>query len=369
MGHKKRKQKNPAEPDNKKSAKLQTEEGGNAPTEVEEAAQNITVEVLPKKNVKQEVKKEEEDTEEPKKEEGNGSQSSGKSSGRKRKKKNNANKASTEPKKKKTVDANTVITQEAANTVITQEDLDKIMGALSKDNLEAILKLALKKHGDIVSEIMEVARKDPSKRKLFIRGLGWETKPETLEYVFSAYGEVENADIVMDKNSGKNKGYGFVTFKTFAGAMAALKEPNKQIDGRNTICNLSTGATATDPQQVTSRKIYVGGLPKDVDSDRLVELFSQYGEIEEGPLGFDRNTGECKGFAFFIYKSAKSAKSAIKEPTKTLDGATLNCKPAPPRDKNGTSSKLDQGMWAYGSPLTGFIPVGNLKSPLFQRPL
>lgn len=375
MGHKKRKQKAPEEPDNKKAAKLSSEDdGGNE----EATTQKITVEVVPKKDEKQEVKKEDEDMKEPTKAEGNGSQSSGK---KKKKKKKNANKGLNEPKKNETVDPNDGFVDDY---VFTKEDAETLMETFSKDELADILKLALKKHGDLVSEVANVARKDSAKRKLFVRGLGWHTKPETLNSVFSAYGEVEKADIVMDRNSGKSKGFGFVTFKSFAGVVGALKEPSKKIDDRMTVCNLSTGvsAPAPDSQQVHGRKIYVGGLPKDVDSAKLVKLFSQYGEIEEGPLGFDKKTGKSKGFAFFIYKSEKSANNALDEPTKTFDGATLTCKLAPPKNKNGIPSvpskngtpsiptpaqQLEGNMWAYSSPLGGFIPVGNLGSPLFQQ--
>lgn len=371
MGHKKRKNKTPEEPNNKKVAKLNSEDGGG---NEEAATQKVTVEIVEKK---EEV--------EPKKTEGNGSQSSGK----KKKKKKNANKGANAGANAPKVDENVVPNNDFVDDyVFTKEDAEKILECFSKEDLTEVLKSALKKHGDIGKDIADLALKDSAKRKLFVRGLAWDTKLETLKSVFSAYGEIEKADIIMDKSSGKNRGFGFVTYKSFAGVMAALKEPSKKIDDRITVCHLASGTPPPDPQQVTARKIYVGGLPKDVDSDKLVKLFSQYGEIEEGPLGFDKVTGKSKGFAFFIYKSEKSAKNALEEPTKPFDGATLTCKAAPRKNNNGTkntgtkntgtnntgtphnmapSNALHGNMWAYGSPMGGFIPVGNFGSPLFQQ--
>jgi heterogeneous nuclear ribonucleoprotein A1/A3 len=113
-----------------------------------------------------------------------------------------------------------------------------------------------------------------------------------------------------------------------------------------------------------------------------VKFFSQYGEIEEGPLGFDKKTGKCKGFAFFIYRSEKSSNNTLEEPMKKFDEATLTYKLSPPKNKNGTLSipskngtlstptpaqPLEGNMWAYSSPLGGFIPVGNFGSPLFEQ--
>jgi heterogeneous nuclear ribonucleoprotein A1/A3 len=76
------------------------------------------------------------------------------------------------------------------------------------------------------------------------------------------------------------------------------------------------------------RKIFVGNVHADVDVDRLYEYFSQFGEIEEGPLGFDKTTGKPKGFALFVYKSVESARRALEEPTRNFDGKMLNVQKA-----------------------------------------
>lgn len=76
------------------------------------------------------------------------------------------------------------------------------------------------------------------------------------------------------------------------------------------------------------RKIFVGNVHADVDVDRLYAYFSQYGEIEEGPLGFDKSTGKPKGFALFVYKSVESARRALEDPNKNFDGKVLNVQKA-----------------------------------------
>ncbi|KAL5214915.1 hypothetical protein ABZP36_004067 [Zizania latifolia] len=76
------------------------------------------------------------------------------------------------------------------------------------------------------------------------------------------------------------------------------------------------------------RKIFVGNVHADVDVDRLYEYFSQFGEIEEGPLGFDKTTGKPKGFALFVYKSVESARRALEEPVRNFDGKMLNVQKA-----------------------------------------
>lgn len=69
--------------------------------------------------------------------------------------------------------------------------------------------------------------------------------------------------------------------------------------------------------------------------DKLLSHFSSYGEIEEGPLGFDRFTGKSKGFALFVYKTVEGAQGALANPVKTIDGRQLNCKLANVDGKKG----------------------------------
>ena len=49
---------------------------------------------------------------------------------------------------------------------------------------------------------------------------------------FEEYGEIEEGVVIMDKASGKSRGFGFVTFKHMDSAQRALKDPSKTIDVR-----------------------------------------------------------------------------------------------------------------------------------------
>jgi len=121
-----------------------------------------------------------------------------------------------------------------------------------------------------------------------------------------------------------------VTFKHMGGAQKALKEPSKKIDSRVTACQMASAgpAPAHPPNETTGRKIYVSNVPADISADKLLSFFSKYGEVEEGPLGFDKQTGKSRGFALFIYKNVEGAKKALEEPNKNIDGHSMNCKRA-----------------------------------------
>ncbi|CAN1309523.1 RNA-binding protein 24 [Linum perenne] len=53
---------------------------------------------------------------------------------------------------------------------------------------------------------------DTTFTKLFVGGLAWETQRETLRRYFEQFGEIIEAVVITDKNTGRSKGYGFVRF-------------------------------------------------------------------------------------------------------------------------------------------------------------
>jgi heterogeneous nuclear ribonucleoprotein A1/A3 len=203
-----------------------------------------------------------------------------------------------------------------------------MLDLLSKEDLASILLEASLRHSDVLDEVRRIADRDPSHRKIFVRGLGWETNSQSLKSTFSEFGELEEAIAIIDKNTGKSRGYGFVTFKHMDGALNALREPSKRIDGRISVCQLASmgSGSAQPPQDLAARKIYVGNVPLAWPVDHLLGIFSEFGEIEEGPLGLDKQAGKERGFALFIYKTIEATKRALEEPVKNIGGHQLFCK-------------------------------------------
>ncbi|KAL0406750.1 UNVERIFIED_CONTAM: UBP1-associated protein 2C [Sesamum latifolium] len=248
-----------------------------------------------------------------------------------------------DPIKKRKIDDTGVVKAEPDSfspLMLTIDDARKILESFTHDQLLEIVQNALLRHPDVLDAVRSLADRDTTQRKLFIRGLGWETTTEKLRALFSSYGELDEAVVILDKVTGKSKGYGFITFKHIDGAIMALKEPSKKIDGRMTVTQLAAAGISgggrpgagggvggvNNAVDVSLRKIYVSNVPYDMPAERLLQHFSMYGEIEEGPLGFDKATGKSKGFALFVYKTAEAARASLVDPIKNIDGHQLNCK-------------------------------------------
>ncbi|KAK9129084.1 hypothetical protein Syun_017881 [Stephania yunnanensis] len=230
-----------------------------------------------------------------------------------------------------------------------EEPIEKLLEPFTKEQLFELLCSAAESHSDVLDKIRSIADVDPVHRKIFVHGLGWDTNAETLINAFKEYGEIEDCKAVADKISGKSKGYGFILFKRRSGARKALKEPQKKIGNRMTACQLAAAgpvvpqsqppqqavaavgvaaAAAATVSEYTQRKIYVSNVSADIDPQKLLAFFAKYGEIVEGPLGLDKQTGKPKGFALFVYKTVESARKALEEPHKNFEGHILNCQRA-----------------------------------------
>lgn len=85
-------------------------------------------------------------------------------------------------------------------------------------------------YDNIYNEIKTVASADVAHRKVFVRGLAWETTTETLKDAFSTFGEVEEGAVIYDKATSKSKGFGFVTFVDMDAAQRAIAKQTVEID-------------------------------------------------------------------------------------------------------------------------------------------
>lgn len=58
-----------------------------------------------------------------------------------------------------------------------------------------------------------------------------------------------------------------------------------------------------DPQY---RKIFVGGLPHNLEDEEFKNFFRQFGEIEDSAILKDKRTGKPRGFGFVTYMTVNS---------------------------------------------------------------
>ncbi len=76
--------------------------------------------------------------------------------------------------------------------------------------------------------------------KLYVGNLSYSMRDDNLRQQFAAFGQVESAKVMMERDSGRSKGFGFVEMSSPAEAQAAIQGLNgKQVDGRALTVNLA----------------------------------------------------------------------------------------------------------------------------------
>lgn len=74
--------------------------------------------------------------------------------------------------------------------------------------------------------------------RCFVGGLAWATTDGRLEDAFRPFGEVVQSKVINDRETGRSRGFGFVTFADEAAMNEAIREMNgKELDGRNITVN------------------------------------------------------------------------------------------------------------------------------------
>lgn len=71
-------------------------------------------------------------------------------------------------------------------------------------------------------------------KKLFVGGLSWDTTDNSLRAAFERFGDIEDVKVITDRETGRSRGFGFVTFADAGATKAAIEEMDgKSLDGRN----------------------------------------------------------------------------------------------------------------------------------------
>ncbi len=86
-------------------------------------------------------------------------------------------------------------------------------------------------------------------------------------------------------------------------------------------------------------KIFVAGLPYDLDDDELVEIFEKFGTIISAKVAMDKETGKSKGFGFIEMQNDEEALDAIE----SLNDISLGKKPLVVKKAEENASRQSGG--------------------------
>lgn len=140
--------------------------------------------------------------------------------------------------------------------------------------------------------------------KLFVGGLTGDTSHEDLKNYFSSIVNVIDAFVVTDTTNKKPSGFGFVSVRT-RDDMQKLIDMKHKLKGSILDCKeaLNKHEAKEKETEERKRKLFVGGLPKNLKDDSLFEYFSTFGSIQKAYVVKDFKNGNTRGFGFVIFQT------------------------------------------------------------------
>ncbi|XP_030764507.1 RNA-binding protein squid-like [Sitophilus oryzae] len=169
-------------------------------------------------------------------------------------------------------------------------------------------------------------------KKLFVGGLTLETTEKEIENYFVKYGPIQSVTLKMNPQTGKSKGFAFVVFNSpeTVEQVLAQKEHtinNKQVDAKKA--------------KAKPGKIFVGGITAELTDEDIKTYFSQFGNITQVEMPFDKTKNQRKGFCFITFENDAIVKDLLKKPKQTIKDKQVDVKKAATQPNN----MMGRGGW------------------------
>lgn len=157
--------------------------------------------------------------------------------------------------------------------------------------------------------------KEEKEFKLFVGGLTGDTTSEELLNYFSGIVHVKEAFVVVDSSTKKPSGFGFVALDSQQDISKILANRH-EIKGSYVDCKeaLSKNEAKLKELDERQRKLFVGGLPKNLKDEVLREHFLKFGKVQKAYVVKDYKSGNTRGFGFVIFADSESYNKAFYSP-------------------------------------------------------
>ncbi|KAJ2964986.1 hypothetical protein NQZ79_g184 [Umbelopsis isabellina] len=164
-----------------------------------------------------------------------------------------------------------------------------------------------------------IPEEERDKRTVFVTQLSVRLENRELEEFFSQAGKVRDAKIILDRNSRRSKGVGYVEFYEEASVQNALAMSGQKLLGipvqvqvteaeKNRLAMQAQNAAYG--QDISYHRLYVGSIHFKLTEDELRQIFEPFGPIDSINLHTDE-TGRSRGFAFIQFRNGMDAKQAL----------------------------------------------------------
>ncbi|XP_074295371.1 uncharacterized protein LOC141623187 [Silene latifolia] len=212
-------------------------------------------------------------------------------------------------------------------------------------------------------------------RKLVVLGIPWDVDTTGLKEYMIKFGELEDCVVMKERNTGRSRGFGYVTFSSVEDAKKALSSEHI-LGGRALEVKVAT--PKEEMMRSSSKKItriFVARIAPSVTESTFRSHFEKYGEINDLYMPKDPMTKGHRGIGFITFASSESVDNLMKD-THELGGSTVVVDRATPKEDdfrpfNRAPSRAPShgGYGAYNSYISAASRYSALGAPtIYDHP-
>lgn len=157
--------------------------------------------------------------------------------------------------------------------------------------------------------------------KLYFGNLPYNVDSAQLAGIIQDYGSPELVEVLYDRETGRSRGFAFVTMSTVEDCNAVIEN----LDGREYLGRILRVNFSDKPKpkvplyEETDFKLFVGNLSWSVTTESLTQAFQEYGNVVGARVLYDGESGRSRGYGFVCYSTKAEMDSALE----SLNGVEL----------------------------------------------
>ncbi|KAH6770285.1 RNA-binding family protein [Perilla frutescens var. hirtella] len=173
----------------------------------------------------------------------------------------------------------------------------------------------------LASDGVAAAENSGANTKLYFGNLPYLCDSAQLAGIIQEYASPELVEVLYDRNTGKSRGFAFVTMSSVEECNIIIQNlDGSEYGGRTLRVNFSDKPKPKDPlYPETEHKLFVGNLSWAVTSESLTRAFQPYGNVIGARVLYDGETGKSRGYGFVSYETRSELEAALE----ALNGVEL----------------------------------------------
>ncbi|TMW89766.1 hypothetical protein EJD97_016689 [Solanum chilense] len=158
--------------------------------------------------------------------------------------------------------------------------------------------------------------------KLYFGNLPYLCDSAQLAGIVQDYASPELVEVLYDRDTGKSRGFAFVTMSTLEDCKTVVENlDGREYGGRTLRVNFSDKPKPKEPlYPETEHKLFVGNLAWSVSSESLAQAFQEYGTVVGARVLYDGETGRSRGYGFVSFETREEMENALNN----LNGVELD---------------------------------------------